>query len=232
QIKDFLISSSVDLGTVLVFLNTIYFRGIWKTEFNAGDTREMPFRVTKQQSKPVQMMCQTGTFFVGMLPEDKLKILELPYASGELSMLVLLPDEDSGLEEIENTINFEKLTKWTSTNAMQKKNVKVYLPRMKMEEKYNLTSVLMALGMTNLFSPSANLSGISSVEGLKISQAVHGAYIEVNEEGTEAGGSAVVTGEIKFSHEIEELKCDHPFLYLIRHNPTNAILFFGRFVSP
>ncbi|NXC49294.1 OVALX protein, partial [Penelope pileata] len=232
QIKDFLISSSIDVDTALVLVNAIYFRGIWKTEFNAGDTREMPFRVTKQKSKPVQMMCQNGTFFVGSLPAEKMKILKLPYASGELSMLVLLPDEDSGLEEIENAINFAKLTEWTNPNMMQKRRVKVYLPRMKMEEKYNLTSVLMALGMTNLFSPSANLSGISSVEGLKISQAVHGAYMEVNEEGTELAGSTEAIGDIKHSSDLEEFKADRAFLFLIIHNPTNTIVYFGRYLSP
>ena len=115
---------------------------------------------------------------------------------------------------------------------MEKKRVKVYLPRMKIEEKYNLTSVLMALGMTDLFSPSANLSGISSAESLKISEAIHEAYMEVNEEGTEMAGSAGVMGDIKHSSEFEEFRADHPFLFLIKHNPTNSILFFGRYCSP
>ncbi|XP_010021290.1 PREDICTED: ovalbumin-related protein X-like, partial [Nestor notabilis] len=74
---------------------------------------------------------------------------------------------------------------WTSPSVMEKKRVKVYLPRMKMEEKYNLTAVLKALGMTDLFSSSADLSGISSAESLKISEAIHKAFMEVNEEGTE-----------------------------------------------
>ncbi|KAF1586360.1 hypothetical protein FQV11_0011772, partial [Eudyptes moseleyi] len=232
QIQDFLEPGSVDLDTVLVLVNTIYFKGIWKTAFKEDHTREVPFNVTEQESRPVQMMCQNGTFKVAAVAAENMKILELPYASGELSMLVLLPDDVSGLEQLENKISFEKLMEWSSPNVMEKRRVKVYLPRMKIEEKYNLTSVLMALGMTDLFSPSANLSGISSAESLKISEAIHEAYMEVNEEGTEMAGSAGMIGDIKHSSEFEEFRADHPFLFLIKHNPTNSILFFGRYCSP
>ncbi|XP_009072082.1 PREDICTED: ovalbumin-related protein X-like [Acanthisitta chloris] len=232
RIQDLLEPSSVNLHTVLVLVNAIYFKGIWKAAFKEEDTQEVPFSVTKQESKPVQMMCQNSTFKVARVAAEKIKILELPYASGELSLLVLLPDDISGLEQLENKISFEKLTEWTSYDMMKKKRVKVYLPRMKIEEKYNLTSVLTALGMTDLFSPSANLSGISSAETLKISQAIHKVYMEVTEEGTEVAGSADVSGEIEDSSESEEFRADHPFLFLIKHNPSNMILFFGRYCSP
>ncbi|KAK2524322.1 ovalbumin-related protein Y [Columba livia] len=225
KIQGFLEPGSVDLDTVLVLVNAVYFKGIWKTAFKEEDTREFPFSVTKQETKPVQMMRQNSTFKVAAVTAEKIKILELPYASGELSMLVLLPDEISDLEKLENKISFEKLTEWTSPNVMERKRMKVYLPRMKMEEKYNLTFVLKALGMTDLFSPSASLSGISSQKALKISEAIHKAYMEVNEEGIEMADSAGVMGDIKHSFELEEFKADHPFLFLIKHNPTNSILF-------
>uniref|UniRef100_A0A8C0IE66 Serpin domain-containing protein n=1 Tax=Bubo bubo TaxID=30461 RepID=A0A8C0IE66_BUBBB len=232
QIQDFLEPGSVDLYTVLVLVNAIYFKGIWKTAFKEEDSQKFPFSVTKQESRPVQMMCQNSTFKVAVVAAEEMKILELPYASGELSMLVLLPDDISGLEQLENNISFEKLAAWTSPNVMETKRVKVYLPRMKIEGKYNLTSVLMALGMTDLFSPSANLSGISSAESMKISEAIHEAYMEVSEEGTEMSGSVDVMGDIQHSSEFEEFRADHPFLFLIKHNPTNSILFFGRYCSP
>ncbi|KAL2307911.1 hypothetical protein Nmel_000902 [Mimus melanotis] len=232
RIQDLLVSDSVDLNTALVFVNVIYFKGLWKTAFKEEHTREEPFNVTEQESRPVQMMCQNNTFKVGRVAEDKLKILELPYTSGELSLLVLLPDDISGLAQLENKISYEKLLEWTSPKVMEKKRVKVYLPRMKIEEKYNLTSVLTSLGMTDLFSPSANLSGISSAESLRISEAVHEAYMEVTEEGTEAGGSEVVTGDIEHSSEFQEFRADHPFLFLIKHNPSDMILLFGRYCSP
>ncbi|KAM4761394.1 ovalbumin-related protein X-like [Cyanocitta cristata] len=232
QIQDFLGPSSVNLHTALVLVNAIYFKGIWKTAFKEEDTREVHFNVTEQESRPVQVMCQNGTFKVARVAEEKIKILELPYASGELSLLVLLPDDISGLEQLENKISFEKLTEWTSSKVMEKKRVKVYLPRMKIGKKYNLTSVLTSLGMTDLFSPSANLSGISSAESLRISEAIHEAYLEVTEEGTEEAGSADDTEDIQHSSEFEEFRADHPFLFLIKHNPSNMILFFGRYCYP
>ncbi|XP_009957241.1 PREDICTED: ovalbumin-related protein X-like [Leptosomus discolor] len=232
QIQDFLEPGSVDLDTELVLVNAVYFKGIWKKAFKEDDTREFPFSVTKQESRPVQMMCQNNTFKLAAVAADKVKILELPYTSGELSMLVLLPDDVSGLEQLENKISFEKLTEWTSPSVMKKKRVNLYLPHMKVEEKYNLTSVLMALGMTDLFSPLANLSGISSAESLKLSEAIHEVSMEVNEEGTEISGSADLIEDIDNSSEFEEFRVDHPFLYLIKHNPTNSILFFGRYRSP
>ncbi|XP_008920701.2 ovalbumin-related protein Y [Manacus vitellinus] len=232
RIQDLIVPDSVGLDTALVFVNAIYFKGIWKTAFREDDTREVPFNVTEQESRPVQMMFQNSTFKVGRVAAEKMKILELPYASGELSLLVLLPDDISGLEQLENKISYERLMKWTSPSVMEQKRVKVYLPRMKVEKKYNLTSVLTALGMTDLFSPSANLSGISSAESLKISEAIHEAYMEVTEEGTEVTGSAVVKGDIQESSESEEFRADHPFLFLIKHNPSDLILFFGRYCSP
>ncbi|NXG10353.1 OVALX protein, partial [Sakesphorus luctuosus] len=232
RIQDLIVPDSVDVDTTLLFVNAIYFKGMWKTEFKEEDTQEVPFNVTEQDSRLVQMMCQNSTFKVARVAAEKIRILELPYASGELSLLVLLPDEISGLKQLENKISFEKLTEWTSPSVMERKRVKVYLPRMKMERKYNLTSVLTTLGMTDLFSPKANLSGISSAEGLKVSEAIHEAYLEVTEEGTEVAGSAVVTGDIRDSSEFEEFRVDHPFLFFIRHNPSNMILFFGRYCSP
>ncbi|NXC52896.1 OVALX protein, partial [Aleadryas rufinucha] len=232
QIQDFLEPSSVNVHTALVLVNAIYFKGIWKTAFKEEHTQEVPFNVTEKESRPVQMMCQNSTFKVARVAEEKIKILELPYASGELSLLVLLPDDISGLEQLENKISFEKLTEWTSSKVMEKKRVKVYLPRMKIEEKYNLTSVLMSLGMTDLFSPSANLSGISSAGSLRVSEAVHEAYIEVTEEGTEEAGSADDTEDIQHSSESEEFRADHPFLFLVKHNPSDMILLFGRYCSP
>ncbi|NXW87758.1 OVALX protein, partial [Alopecoenas beccarii] len=232
KIQSFLEPGSVDPNTVLVLVNAVYFKGLWKTAFKEEDTREFPFSVTKQETKPVQMMCQNSTFKMAEVAEEKIKILELPYASGELTMLVLLPDDISDLEKLEDQISLEKLKEWTSPNVMERKRVKVYLPRMKMEEKIKLPPVLKALGMTDVFSPSADLSGISSEKGLKISEAIHRAFMEVNEEGTETAGSEEVTADMKRFSEFEEFKADHPFLFLIKHNPTDIILFFGKYCSP
>ncbi|KFZ49628.1 Ovalbumin, partial [Antrostomus carolinensis] len=229
-IKNILQPSSVDPQTQIFLVNAIYFKGMWQRAFKEEDTQAVPFRISEKESKPVQMMYQIGSFKVAVIPSEKIKILELPYASGLLSMLVILPDDVSGLEQLENAITLEKLMQWTSSNMMEERKIKVYLPRMRMEEKYNLTSVFMALGITDLFSSSANLSGISSAESLKMSDAVHEASVEIHEAGSEVVGS---TGSgTEASSVSEEFRADHPYLFLIKHNPTDSIVFFGRCFSP
>ncbi|XP_065685934.1 ovalbumin-like [Patagioenas fasciata] len=230
MIRNTLPPGSVDPQTEIVLVNAIYFKGVWEKAFQVEDTQTMPFRVTEQESEPVQMMYQIGSFKVAELSSERMKILELPYASGMLSMWVILPDDISGLEQIEKAITFEKLQEWTSSNLMEEKTVKVYLPRMKIEEKYNLTSVLMGLGITDLFSSSADLSGLSSAERLKVSEAVHQAFVEINEAGSEVAGSS--GAGVKDESASQEFKVDHPFLFVIRHNPTDGILFLGRCISP
>ncbi|KFO90793.1 Ovalbumin, partial [Buceros rhinoceros silvestris] len=229
-IKNILQPSSVDPQTEMVLVNAIYFKGLWEKAFKDEDTQAVPFRITEQESKPVQMMYQIGSFKVAVIASEKIKILELPYASGQLSLLVLLPDDVSGLEQLESAITSEKLLEWTNPNIMEERKTKVYLPRMKIEEKYNLTSVLVALGITDLFSSSANLSGISSAEGLKLSDAVHEAFVEIYEAGREVVGSS--EAGVEDSSVSEEFKADRPFIFLIKHNPTNGILYFGRYISP
>ncbi|NWU97678.1 OVAL protein, partial [Upupa epops] len=227
KIRNILRPTSVGPQTELVIVNAIYFKGLWQKAFKDEDTQEAPFRITEQESKPVQMMQQIGSFRVAVIASEKIQILELPYASGQLTMLVLLPDDISGLEQLESAITSEKLQEWTS--VMEEKKIKVYLPRMKIEEKYNLTSVLKSMGITDLFSSSANLSGISSAESLKISQAIHEASVEVQEAGSEAAGSAEDGIE---STSAPEFRVDHPFLFLIKHIKIDSILFFGRCYFP
>ncbi|KFP79535.1 Ovalbumin, partial [Acanthisitta chloris] len=229
-IKNILQPSSVDPQTDIVLVNAIYFKGLWEKAFRDEDTQTVPFKITEQESKPVQMMYQIGSFKVAEITSEKIKILEVPYASGQLSLWVLLPDDISGLEKLETAITFENLKEWTSSTKMEERKIKVYLPRMKIEEKYNLTSVLTALGITDLFSSSANLSGISSAESLKVSEAFHEAIVEISEAGSKVVGS--VGAGVDDTSVSEEFRADHPFLFLIKHNPTSSIFFFGRCFSP
>ncbi|KFW88761.1 Ovalbumin, partial [Manacus vitellinus] len=226
-IKNILQPSSVNPETDMVLVNAIYFKGLWEKAFKDESTQTVPFRITEQESKPVQMMFQIGSFRVAEIASEKIRILELPYASGQLSLWVLLPDDISGLEQLETAITFENLKEWTSSTKMEERKIKVYLPRMKIEEKYNLTSVLTSLGITDLFSSSANLSGISSAERLKVSSAFHEASMEIYE-----AGSRVVEAGVDDTSVSEEFRVDRPFLFLIKHNPSNSIFFFGRCFSP
>lgn len=130
-------------------------------------------------------------------------------------------------------MTYENLMLWFSSEHMFETTVEVYLPRFKLEDTFNLNEVLKAMGMTDIFTESkADLSAMSSGESLVLSNIVHKAYVEVNEEGTTAAAATGATIVRRSLPLIEVFMADHPFLFFIRHNPTNAILFFGKFCSP
>ncbi|NXT84136.1 SPB9 protein, partial [Zapornia atra] len=190
------------------------------------------------EKKPVQMMYQKGTFKYSYIEEIGAQVLELPYAQKSLSMIILLPGDAAnesthGLEQIESTMTYENLMLWTSSERMFETRVEVYLPRFKLEGNFNLNEVLQEMGMTDIFTESkADLSAMSFSKSLVMSNVVHKTFVEVNEEGTtaSAGSGAVIVGRSLPLTEV--FIADHPFFFLITHNPTNAILFFGKLCSP
>ncbi|XP_048405066.1 leukocyte elastase inhibitor A-like isoform X2 [Stegostoma tigrinum] len=237
KIKDLLADGSVNSDTRLVLVNAIYFKGSWAETFDERDTVEMPFKLSKKASKPVKMMYQKKTFFISHIQEFNLHVLELPYAGNDFSMIILLPDDimddSTGLKQLEQELTLEKLQEWTHPNCMRKLDVHVHLPKFKLEGDYELKSPLSSLGMGDVFDSSkADLTGMSATRDLYVSKVVHKSFVEVNEEGTEAAAAtAVMTQSCMVMHE-ESFTADHPFLFFIRHNKTNSILFFGRYSSP
>ncbi|NWS77110.1 SPB11 protein, partial [Crotophaga sulcirostris] len=236
KIKDLFSTGFIDPSTVLVLVNAIYFKGKWAVEFNKDDTEETYFQLNKNEKKTVQMMFQEGYFNMAFIDELKMKVLELPYFNNELSMFILLPDvcEDfTGIEQLECMLTYEKLAGWTSSARLQQLRVKVYLPRFKMEESYILNQILQEMGVMNVFDwGEADLSGISKKDGLVVSKVIQKSFMEINEEGTEAAGAMGLVVVPLCRPVSYEFKADHPFLFFIRHNPTNTILFFGRCSSP
>ncbi|KAM9164764.1 serpin B10-like isoform 3-T3 [Pangshura tecta] len=237
KIQNLLPRGAVDPNTVLVLVNAIYFKGKWEKRFLNENTSENPFRLSKTKTKPVQMMFLKDRFPICYLETMKVKIAELPYVNNDLSMLILLPDDiedkSTGLEQLERELTYEKLSKWTSPEMMKTSEVELFLPRIKLEESYNLKSSLISMGMKDAFNQSqADFTGMSDSNDLFLSQVFHKSFVEVNEEGTEAAGGSAVVVVVRSSLNSIRFKADHPFLFFIRHNKTNSILFFGRFCSP
>ncbi|XP_028631526.1 leukocyte elastase inhibitor [Grammomys surdaster] len=237
KIPELLAVGVVDSMTKLVLVNAIYFKGMWAEKFMTRDTTDAPFRLNKKDTKTVKMMYQKKKFPFGYIPDLKCKVLEMPYQGGELSMVILLPenieDESTGLKKIEEQITLEKLHEWTKRENLENIDVHVKLPRFKIEESYILNSNLGRLGLHDLFSRGkADLSGMSGSRDLFISKIVHKSFVEVNEEGTEA--AAATAGIVAFCMLMpeEEFTVDHPFIFFIRHNPTANVLFLGRVCSP
>ncbi|XP_036179601.1 serpin B8-like isoform X3 [Myotis myotis] len=186
-----------------------------------------------KEKKTVQMMFKHDKFKMGCVEEVKSQVLELPYVGEELSMVILLPDEDMDLAVVEKALTYEKFRAWTDPENMSEIKVQVFLPRLKLEKSYDLESYLRSLGMTDAFEEAkADFSGMSTKKNVPVSKVAHKCFVEVNEEGTEAAAATAVVRNSR-SCRIEPRFCaDHPFLFFIRHHKTNSILFCGRFSSP
>ncbi len=232
KIKDLLPVNSVDATTRLVLTNAIYFKGNWQEKFNKNATKDAPFHVSADREITVPMMHQTKSF--GYRVTEDLQVLEIPYAKGELSMVVLLPKEIEGLPQLEKNLTQANLQEWTK--GLRRQKVFVYVPRFKMTSQFGLKDTLQAMGMTLAFDQKADFSRMSSKEGLCISAVIHKAFVDVNEEGTEAAAATgIIMAPTAAPFRPQEpiiFRADHPFLFLIRDNQTGSILFVGRVANP
>ncbi|XP_005398965.1 PREDICTED: serpin B6 [Chinchilla lanigera] len=233
KITEILSSDALNSSTSLVLVNAIYFKGNWDTQFDKARTRERPFKVSKNEEKPVQMMYKKSTFQMTYIGEIFTKILVLPYVNKELNMIIMLPDEHIDLKTVEKEITYEKFVEWTNPDKMDKEEVEVYLPRFKLEEDSDMKDALCRLGMTDAFEEArADFSGMSSKRDLFLSKVVHKSFVEVNEEGTEAAAATAAIMMMRCLHFTPSFCADHPFLFFIQHCKTSAILFCGRVSSP
>ncbi|XP_069709663.1 serpin B6-like [Phaenicophaeus curvirostris] len=236
KIQNLLAQGIVNSMTRLVLVNAIYFKGNWEKQFSKNTT-EMPFQINKKETKPVQMMFKKDSFNMTYIGDFQTKILELSYVGNELSMIILLPDaiqdESTGLESLERELTYEKLIDWINPEMMDCTQVRVSLPKFKLEENYDLKPLLSSMGMPDAFDMlKSDFSGISADNELVLSEVVHKSFVEVNEEGTEAAAATAGVMMLRCAMIVPEFTADHPFLFFIRHNKTSSILFCGRFCSP
>ncbi|XP_078147448.1 leukocyte elastase inhibitor-like isoform X1 [Centroberyx gerrardi] len=237
KIKEVLVQGVVDNMTRLVLVNAIYFKGNWDKKFKEDFTKDAQFRLNKNDTKPVKMMHQKTKFPLTFIPEANCQILEMPYKGKDLSMLIFLPndmeDGTTGLEKLEKELTYEKFVEWTRPDMMNTVEVQVGLPRFKMEEKYDLKEILISMGMVDAFDIGmSDFSGMSPANDLVLSKVVHKAFVEVNEEGTEAAAATAAAMMVRSARIPVTFVADHPFLFFIRHNPSMSVLFAGRFCSP
>lgn len=231
KIRDLFKPSDLNPTPALVITNAIYFKGKWQEQFNAGATSNEDFHLTVKKKITVPMMHKKHDFSV--FESLQLQVLELPYRGSEFSMLVVLPNAVDGLAAVEQTLSPATLDEWVK--GMGVREVEVTLPKFNMSMRMALGDTLKAMGMPLAFSPDgADFSGMDGKKDLYIARVIHQAFVEVNEEGTEAAAATGVTmapTAVRADPPVV-FKADHPFLFLIRHNPTGAVLFMGRVFNP
>ncbi|XP_038858109.1 antithrombin-III-like [Salvelinus namaycush] len=234
RIQNTLPEGSLNSNTVLVLVNTIYFKGQWKNQFDKDNVFKANFYVSKSKTCPVSMMYQETKFRYGRFTEDKVQLLELPYRGEGITMVLILPLKGTPLSEVEENLDLKKLTGWLDN--MRETTVSVHLPRFRIEDSFSLKEQLQAMGLEDLFSPrDASLSGILEDEAnnLYISDAFHKAFIEVNEEGSEVvAATAVVAIGRSINLNQEVFMANRPFLLLIRESTINTMVFTGRVADP
>jgi serpin B len=232
KIKDLIPSGVLDADTRMVLTNAVYFKGQWEVEFDKKLTKDGPFTQADGTKKDVPLMHRTGE--LRYAEGDDWQAVDLGYKGKETAMTVLLPKTADGLADLEKTLSPDLLAGIFKGVARPK--VILTLPRFKAETKFSLREPLEGLGMKDAFTGKADLTGMhTSPEKLFISHVLHKAFVEVNEEGTEAAAATAVVVS-KASAAIDDrpkvFKADRPFLFVIRHTPTNTVLFAGRFEKP
>jgi serpin B len=233
RIMDLIGPGGLDAITRLILTNAIYFKADWAEKFPDHMTEEMPFTVSAKKKIVTSMMFQKDDF--RYMETDAFQALEMPYNAYELSMVAFLPKTVDGLGRFEKTLAPQMLSAWLETLATEE--VEVTFPKFEFTSSLRLSRILKAMGMKDAFSPSsADFSGMTSAEKVFISDVIHKAFVAVDEEGTEAAAATAIMmagSAMRMPASTPTVfKADHPFLFIIRHNRSGAILFMGRVVNP
>jgi serpin B len=231
KIKDLLPAGSLDAQTRLVLTSAIYFYGKWQLPFVPSRTQPAPFTLPAGGAAEAGFMHQTAHF--GYTETPSAQILEMRYAGTGMAFDVLLPKTVTGLPGLQKSLTVEDLTGWLG--SLTDRNVQVSLPKFRVESAFSLRDALATMGMPTAFTAEADFSGIDPKRGLAISAAVHKAFIDVSEQGTEAAaatGLAIHATAMRRPEQPVVFRADHPFLFLIRDTRSEVVLFIGRLMNP
>uniref|UniRef100_A0A3P8SVQ3 Thyroxine-binding globulin n=1 Tax=Amphiprion percula TaxID=161767 RepID=A0A3P8SVQ3_AMPPE len=217
---------SLDPNTVMYLISYIYFKGKWENPFDAELTKEDIFNVNENTKVPVQMMNMEDSFDIYYDQAINTSVLHLPF-NGSYSMLLVLPDDMTVLENVICPAHVTKWLKW-----MKSRRYDIFVPKFSIKSSYTLNDVLIQMGMTDMFGDRADLSGISAGQKLAVSDVVHQATLDVDEAGaTAAAATGIGITLMSFQH-IPVLKFNRPFMAVITERATNEILFMGKIINP
>jgi serpin B len=211
--------------TRCVLTNAIYFKGRWANRFDKERTYDDTFHAPGGDVQ-TPMMHHDGTFNYGKTAT--FKALEMDYRGGSLAMLFVLPHV--ALADIEGDLT--AVYEGAVGCLHETDDVMVTVPKFTIETEYKLEEPLIELGAGIAFSPECDLSGLTTEAKLKLTQVCHKAFVEVNEEGTEAAATTAVVAGLESMRAVPEFVADKPFLFFIRNKASGTVLFAGRLANP
>ncbi|XP_075535610.1 iris-like [Dermacentor variabilis] len=229
KVRDVLRPGSVDSRTMLVHINAIAFKSFWQFPFHSINTIPQDFRLDYKTNVRVNMMFLDHSFKIGHSEELGARALEIPYRGQKASMVLLLPDEVEGLFCLEESMTSARISALLA-NMKLVQDVEVSLPKFKLDYTLPLKETLKDLGVKDLFTPGeADLSGMFESGRPAVSEVIHKAAVEVHEEGTEpaADTAAVIESSGAIAAQAVRFVVDHPFMFLIKSNEPEVILFMG-----
>lgn len=230
RIRDPLPAGVVDAQTKLVLTDAVYFKATWVEPFAESATQDGDFHVSAARAVRAPLMHATRELRYAKV--DDAQVVEIPYAPGTMTMLVVLPD-DGSLAGLEHGMTDATVHRWVG--ALRDARVTLTLPRFKTTSRFALSEVLGAMGMKTAFAAGrADFSGIDGGKDLALSEVIHQAFVSVDEKGTEAAAATAVAlraTAIRVLPQVE-VRADRPFLFLIRDTRSGAVLFMGRLEDP
>jgi serpin B len=229
KIKDLIPPDALDSMTRLVLANAIYFKAAWQTQFEEEATQDVPFTLLDGSQVTVPTMHQTES--MRYASGDGWQAVELAYEGGRQSMLILLPASGE-FEAFESSLDAGRVAE--IVDRLQWKSVELAFPKFSFESTFELDGVMASMGMPSAFDATrADFSGMRTERDLYISAILHKAFVDVNEEGTEAAAATAVVMRLTSAMEDpEQVSVDRPFMFMIRENDTGSILFAGRVLNP
>lgn len=230
MIRGLIEPGDISKSTRMTLTNAVYFKGLWALPFAKRNTAQDKFWVTPEKTIPMRMMRrEVSTYY---FEGDGLKITKLSYAGRSESMVLIVPDARDGLAAVERELTVERLHSWLARGGGSY-DVDIHLPTFRASNRCELSDAFGTMGMQRPFGLNADFSGMTAPTRLVLQKVIHEAVVEVDEEGTTA--AAAIVGAEPVSPPIVNkkltLRADHPFLFLIVNNSTNAIIFGGRFTG-
>lgn len=226
-IPELLPKGSIKPITVAVLTNAIYFKGDWKVPFEVQSTTEQPFYNHIGTSPNIKMMQLQEHF--GYSEDKQVQVVQLPYKGDDLSMLVVLPKskDKAAMQQLVQDLSADTIKQWSKDLVTQEVNV--HLPKFKLEASYQMKNLLTDIGMPRAFEKGAGFNLFDNSPPIKIDDVYHKAVVIVDEKGTEAAAATgIVANATAASAPPPVFKADHPFIFMIKDNKTDAILFLGQ----